>query len=309
MKIGVLTVNDFSFHPNMRLQQAAQASGHEIILINPYDLCCSLDQGSFGFFIEKIFDGVDIILPRQGSAMGEYGLVLLGHFMHMDKPLVNGLAGITIARNQFITLQTLVSSGLRVPSTVFITKASSFSPAVKQLGGFPVVIKQVDGMGGEGVFKIDNQEQAAGYLIEGLKERKGLLVQQFIPPKERTDIRVFVIGEKIAGAMALVPDNQDFRTNIHQKGQAMPIELPESYASMALQAAKACHLEIAGVDLIVEKGGEPMVLEVNYSPGFKGLESITGEDVAKQIVAYVESAQSKFSEKKRQNDRGNPIHS
>ena len=289
MNIGVLTVNDFSFHPNMRLKQAAEGSGNEIILINPYDILCSLKDNGFEFFIEKIYKELDVIMPRQGSPMGDYGLVLLRQFMHFGIPLVNSLKGVTIARNQYITLQTLVSSALPVPSTLFITKFASFLLAVKKLGGFPVVVKQVDGMGGDGVIKVNSQTEAAAFLTQNLKAKKGLVVQQFIPPQERTDIRVLVIGEKIAGAMALEPDSQDFRTNIHQKGHAKPVELTESCASIALKAAKACHLEIAGIDLIVEKNCPPLIIEVNYSPGFKGLEAATGQDIAKQILDYVTS--------------------
>lgn len=293
MNIGVLTINDFSFHPNMRLKQAAEDSGNEIILINPYDILCSLKDSCFEFFIEKIYKKIDVIMPRQGSPMGDYGLVLLRQFNHSGTPLVNGLKGITIARNQFITLQTLASSGLPVPATLFITKLASFLPAVKQLGGFPVVIKQVDGMGGDGVIKVNSQIEAQAFLTQNLPARKGLVVQQFIEPQERTDIRVLVIGEKIAGAMALVPDGHDFRTNIHQKGHDRSVELTESLASIALKAAKACHLQIAGIDLIIENGRSPLILEVNYSPGFKGLEASTGKDIAKLMLKYVTSTYNK----------------
>lgn len=287
MNIGVLTVNDFSFHPNMRLKQAAAGSSHDIILINPYDVLCSLENSRFEFFIEKIYNKLDVIMPRQGSPMGDYGLVLLRQFMHSGIPLVNSLKGVTIARNQFITLQTLLSSGLPVPATFFIIKPASFLRAVKQLDGFPVVVKQVDGMGGDGVIKVNSQPEAEAFLTRFLKARKGLLVQQFLPPQERTDIRVLVIGGKIAGAMALEPDNQDFRTNIHQKGHARPVELTKFCASIAIKAAKACHLEIAGIDLIVEKDSSPLIIEVNYSPGFKGLEAATGQDIAKQMLDYI----------------------
>jgi ribosomal protein S6--L-glutamate ligase len=287
MNIGVLTVNDFSFHPNMRLKQAAEGSGNEIVLINPYDILCSLKDNGFEFFIEKMHKDLDVIMPRQGSPMGDYGLVLLRQFMHFGIPLVNSLKGVTIARNQYITLQTLVSSALPVPSTLFITKLASFLPAVKKLGGFPVVVKQVDGMGGDGVIKVNSQTEAERFLNRFLKDRKGLIVQKFFSPQDRTDIRVFVIGDKIAGAMALSPGNNDFRTNIHQKGHARPIELTKACASIALKATKACSLQIAGIDLIMEKGSTPLIIEVNYSPGFKGLEQATGKDIAKQILDFI----------------------
>lgn len=289
MNIGVLTVNDFTFHPNMRLKQAVSGSKNEIILINPYDILCSIKKNQFKFDIEKTCRQIDVIMPRQGSPMGDYGLVLLRQFMHLGIPLVNGLKGVTIARNQFVTLQTLAAAGLPVPASIFITRPASFPAAVEQLGGFPVVVKQVDGMGGDGVIKVNSLADGQIFLTQTLAAKKGLVIQQFISPKERTDLRVLVIGEKIAGAMALVPDTDDFRTNIHQKGHARHVELTDDLVLMALKAAKACHLQIAGIDMIVEKGCAPLILEVNYSPGFKGLEAATGKDIAKQILDYVTS--------------------
>lgn len=287
MNIGVLTINNFDFHPNSRLRQAATKQGHNIILINPYDMTAEIKKSKFEYSIDKITKNLDVVIPRQGSPMGDYGLVLLRQFDQLGIPLVNDLNSITITRNQYITLQILASSGILVPDTCFITKKELFLDAVSKVGGFPVIVKQVDGMGGDGVIKI-NHEKDSIFLIERLlKEKKGILVQQFIPCEKRIDIRVLVIGGKIAGAMKLEPRYDDFRTNIHQKGRPQKFDLSKDIEKLAIQSAKACDLEIAGIDLIVEKGCHPLVIEVNYSPGFRGLEAATDLDIAKQIIDYV----------------------
>jgi ribosomal protein S6--L-glutamate ligase len=287
MNIGVLTINDFDFHPNSRLKQAAKEQGHNIILINPYDITAGIKRGEFEYSIDKITKNLDVVLPRQGSPMGDYGLVLLRHFNQLGIPLINDLNSITITRNQYITLQILASCGILVPDTCFITKKELFLEAVNKVGGFPVIVKQVDGMGGDGVIKINHEKEAIFLLERLLKEKKGVLVQQFIPCENRIDIRVLVIGGKIAGAMKLEPRHDDFRTNIHQKGRAQQLDLSKDIKKLAIKSAKACDLEIAGIDLIVEKGCHPLVIEVNYSPGFRGLEAATGIDIAKQIIDYV----------------------
>ncbi len=53
---------------------------------------------------------------------------------------------------------------------------------------------------------------------------------------------------------------------------------------MAVQAARECCLDIAGVDMILTQDQGPMILEVNYSPGFRGLETATGMNIAKIIL-------------------------
>ena len=287
MNIGILTVNDFNFHPNMRLKQAAEEQGHHVILINPYNMLSEITNNRFNFSIKDIDQKLDVIMPRQGSPMGDYGLVLLRQFMQSGIPLVNGLTGITIARNQYITLQALASAGLPVPDTIFITRPQSFSQAVDKLGGYPVVIKQVDGMGGDGVIKADKKQDGIDFLDKHLKKRRGVIVQQFFAPENRVDVRLLVIGDSVAGTMQLKPRNDEFRANIHQNARARVIEPSEEQIKMAVASARACRLEIAGVDLIVANDCDPRVIEVNYSPGFKGLEAATGIDIAKQFIDYV----------------------
>ena len=287
MNIGILTVNNFNFHPNMRLKQAAEEQGCHIILINPYNMLSEITNNRFNFSIKNISEKLDVIMPRQGSPMGDYGLVLLRQFMQNGIPLVNGLTGITIARNQYITLQALAPAGLPVPDTIFITRPQAFSQAVDKLGGYPIVIKQVDGMGGDGVIKADKEQDGITFLDKHLKERKGVIVQQFFAPENRVDVRLLVIGDKVAGAMQLKPRNDEFRANIHQNARARVTEPSEEQIEMAVASARACSLEIAGIDLIVENDCDPRVIEVNYSPGFKGLEAATGLDIAKQMIDYV----------------------
>jgi ribosomal protein S6--L-glutamate ligase len=95
MNIAIISINDFRFHPNMRLQQAARACGHEVFLINPHEMAGMVKNNSFDFTIKGTIPEPDIILPRQGSPMGEYGFVLLRQFMHLGIPLVNNIEGIT----------------------------------------------------------------------------------------------------------------------------------------------------------------------------------------------------------------------
>lgn len=280
-----MTVNGFDFHPNGRLREAAESRGHKVILINPYETIASLIGGKPDLSMEGPLP--DVILPRQGSPMGEYGMVVLGQFARMGIPLINHMEGVVIARNQYITLQALSRAGIPAPDTCFITRKACFFRAVKALGGFPVVAKQVDGMGGDGVAKIETFSQAETFLDTHLNPLKGMLVQQFIPPEGRQDLRLLVIGNRLAGAMSLVPLPGDFRANIHQNSRAEAIDPPRQWVQLGLDSAVACGLDIAGVDMIVEKTGQARVVEVNYSPGFKGLETATGKDIAHQIIDHV----------------------
>ena len=70
MKIGIMTVNDISFHPTLRLTQAANKRNCNTILINPYQMLSGIERGNFQYFIEDLSQIPDVVLPRQGSPMG-----------------------------------------------------------------------------------------------------------------------------------------------------------------------------------------------------------------------------------------------
>jgi ribosomal protein S6--L-glutamate ligase len=79
----------------------------------------------------------------------------------------------------------------------------------------------------------------------------------------------------------------EFRANLHRGGSAVPIEPDLETVRLAVSAAKAHGLTVAGVDLLQSDQG-PLLLEVNSSPGLEGIERATGRDVAGAIIDYLE---------------------
>ena len=318
MQIGIITVKDAEYHPNRRLKQAAKQRGVVLSRLNPYTWMPEIINQKMGLNRGNSLLMPDIIIPRQGAQVSDSSLTVLTHFNCMEIPFINDLNSILITRNQYLTLQMLTCAGISVPNTLFLNSTQHLERAVKILGGFPVVIKPTTGRQGKGVTLVKSAKTARQFIKSCLDKSKGVLVQQYIPPEGRKDIRVFVIGGKIAGAILLFPENNDFRANYHLTGKAENFDLAyngheqtrldtdspttkhesrEKLADfhikirqIAIAAAKAVGLEIAGVDIIVDHTGEPMVLEVNYSPGFKGLEKTTGLDIAGMIIDYTISA-------------------
>jgi len=296
LNIGVMTVNGRDFHPNGRLREEAEKTGHSLTLINPYGMGCMVGGSGAGIYFGQDGDRFglqnrepalpDLVMPRQGSPMGEYGFVLLNQFAALGVPLVNSIQGVAIARNQYLTLQALAGSGLPVPDTCFAVSRENVIWAVARLGGYPVVAKQVDGMGGDGVVKLHDRDETDMLLDRHFNPRKGLLVQAFIPNRGRRDIRLLVIGGRVAGAVTLTPRPGQFKSNVHQQGQAEAFTPDEVLNRLAVRAARACALEIAGVDMMVDAKEKAVINEVNYSPGFRGMEAATGLNIAGEILGY-----------------------
>jgi ribosomal protein S6--L-glutamate ligase len=98
---------------------------------------------------------------------------------------------------------------------------------------------------------------------------------------------MFVVGEEVVKVMVRKGGPTEWRSNIHLGGKGISCQNTEAEAEMAVRAAKAVGLEIAGVDMIMAKDG-PYLIEVNASPGFKGLMKATDVDVPGKIIEYAE---------------------
>lgn len=295
MNIGIITVRGHNYHPNRRLGEAASEQGHRITLVHPYRVWPGLEDGKLSLAGLPGMAYPDVVLPRQGATVGDSCLALIRHFSLMGIPVVNDLDSVRLTKNKFLTLQALAMARIPVPHTLFVNSVEGFHEALARLEGYSVVIKQVSSRQGKGVILVETKSDVQSVTRKHLDRRKGLLVQRFIPPAGRQDIRVLVIGGKIVGAMELQPKEGDFRANYHLSKESRPRDLTPELEGIALKAVAAVGLEIAGVDLIVDKNDRVNVIEVNYSPGFKGLEAATGLDIAGRIVGYVAGTYSSGS--------------
>lgn len=111
------------------------------------------------------------------------------------------------------------------------------------------------------------------------------VIQPFIAEADGIDIRVLVVGGEAIAAMKRSAPPGEFRANIHKGAAGEAITLSEEYIRLAIEATAALELEIAGVDLLETNQG-PVVLEVNPSPGFEELESVTGINIANAIIEF-----------------------
>jgi ribosomal protein S6--L-glutamate ligase len=286
MRIGIITVRDSGYHPNRRLLEAAGRAGHEGVLIHPYRLWPTTVNGELGLIGENAAPLPHVVLPRQGAQIGDACLALIGQFQKMGVPLVNGFEAVATARNKFLTQQALTAAGLPCPDTVFVNDAAGVFQAADRLGGYPIVVKPVSARQGTGVLRVEDAADSRRRALAALNRRQGLMIQRYLPPEKRRDIRALVVGGELVCAAALVPPPGEFRANFHLGGDIRPTVLSIDLERTALAAAAAVGSDVAGVDMMVAGDGRPSIVEVNYSPGFKGMEAASGLDIAGRIVAF-----------------------
>jgi ribosomal protein S6--L-glutamate ligase len=204
----------------------------------------------------------------------------------MDVFCANTANGITNSRDKLRSLQILSRHHIGIPRTTFVNDKKDVLPAIKRVGGAPVVIKLIEGTQGIGVLLAESIK-AAESIIELLQSQKqNVLIQKFVAESKGKDIRAFVVGDRVVAAMRRVAQGQEFRSNVHRGGVAEAIDLPEEYRQTAVRSAQILGLRVAGVDMLESDAG-PQVMEVNSSPGLEGIERCTNLDIAGAIVEYI----------------------
>lgn len=205
-------------------------------------------------------------------------------------PVVNSARAIERSVDKFYTTALLQEAGLPVPETVVCDRADAAMEATRRMlaSGGEVIIKPIFGSMGHGLVRIADAE-LAWRVIRPLEQLRSVFYVQRAIDSGGRDVRLFVVGERVVGVIERTAPPGDWRTNVARGGIARAIEPSSEWKEYALTAARAVGAYYAGVDLLESRSGEVFVLEVNGIPGWKGLQSATGIDVASSIVDLVET--------------------
>lgn len=301
MKIAVLSRNS-ALYSTRRLVQAARARGHDATVIDTLAVAVEvglisegrarpkmITRGPLGLLRTGLIPEVDAIIPRIGSSITFYGLAVVRQFEALGVTTTAVASAIDCSRDKLHSLQCMSRAGLPIPRTAVIAQPSQLFSAVHAVGGVPVVIKLIRGTQGRGVVLAKNLATAAAVLQKVHRARRQALIQEYLAESKGRDTRIIVVGDRCIAAMERMAGEGDFRANLHRGGSAISIAPDQDMSRLAVAAAKAHGLNVAGVDLIHSERG-PLLLEVNSSPGLEGIEGVTGVDIAGEIVSYLERA-------------------
>ena len=299
MKIAILS-NGNANYSTKRLVEEATASGHEVTVVKYKNCYLSLDEKHPDVFYNGDKLGqFDAILPRISNSMTNYGCAIVRQFEMQGVWTVSSSIAITRARNKLRAAQLLTKAGIDTPRT-FVSRNTTDIDALLDHIGVPMIIKLATGTHGNGVVLADTKKAAksalqAFYLYN--EDGTNILLQEYIKESAGIDIRAFVVGSKVVASMKRQSLDDDFRSNLHKGGEGTAVKLTDEERKIAVRAAKAMGLHVAGVDLMRSSRG-PLILEVNASPGF-GIERVTGRNVAKPIIEYIEHNATRKSSKDR----------
>ncbi len=169
--------------------------------------------------------------------------------------------------------------GIPHPSVVYARSIDGWRRVLARLRT-PIIIKPENAQKGQGIVKCDSIEDALHFLETN---PAGFLAQEYIPLT--FDIRVFIVGDTVLGAIKRNVVAGDFRTNASLGSVVELYELSDKEKDLALRSHRCMGYDISGVDL-VKSGEDTFVLEVNIAPQWEAFRRTTGINVAKEIINY-----------------------
>jgi len=234
----------------------------------------------------KTVDLPKVAIPRTGSGTGYFGFAILRHLEKLGVPMVNSSSSIASTKDKLYAHQIFAEKGIPTPKTMLVKHPVNANLVEKEIG-FPAVVKIMAGSYGKGVYQVTSKSRFVDFIdfAHGINTDEAIIVQEYIDTHPGEDLRVFVVGDKVLGAMKRSAKDGSIKANISRGGSGEAYELTPELKKIALSVCKALELEVAGVDLLFGKDGF-LVCEANSAPGFKGFEAATGIDVAKAIIDY-----------------------
>jgi ribosomal protein S6--L-glutamate ligase len=287
LRIALLTMEPENYS-SRRLVEAGRLRGHIVEPVDTTRCYMRIDAERPEIHYDgEVLPDYDAVIPRIGAGITFYGMAVLRQFATMGTYAPNSAEAIGRSRDKLLAHQLLAAAGVRMPTTAFASSPKDTKDLIALAGEAPVVVKLLESSQGRGVVLAETRKTAAS-LIDAFRDLKAnFLVQHFVGEAAGSDVRAFVVGNKVVGAMRRQAAEGEFRSNLHRGGTASPIKLTAAEREAALKATRAMGLGVAGVDILQSETG-PLVLEVNSSPGLQGIESATGRDIAGLVIQHIE---------------------
>ena len=289
LRIGLLASNP-DLYSNKRIMEAGEMRGHEMHFLNIKECYMKLDadKPEIHYRGGKVLDNFDAVIPRIRPSITFYGCALTRQFEAMKVYCLNSAAAITQSRDKLFSLQLLLRNGVDIPTTGFANSPLDTDDLIKMVGGSPLIVKLLEGTQGKGVVLAETKKAAESVINAFKSLNANILVQEFIKEADGKDLRLFVVDGKVVAAIQREAAPGEFRANIHMGGTASIVKPTAEEKKIAIKAAKAMDLRVAGVDIIRSSKG-PLLLEVNSSPGLEGIEGATNKDIASEMIKAIES--------------------
>ncbi len=258
--------------------------------------------------LEINISGDDADILYKGEPLGKYDCIYAKgsyRFSQALRSLTTILKGecympvepeaFTVAHDKLLTQLLLQNHSIPMPKTYISTTVDAARKILSNMN-YPIIMKFPQGTHGKGVLFADSFGSASSILDALTALKQSFLIQEYVETSN-SDVRAFVVGDKVVASMIRKSAVGEQRSNVHMGGQAESIELDNKTKEIAVKAAKATGANICGVDILPGPKG-PMVIETNISPSVQGISEYSGVDVANEIAKFLHERTKEFVSKR-----------
>ena len=285
-----------------RFVEESKKTGNDIYVVRVEGAIITYDNG-YKIFNANDEDGFEInrdtvAIVRGTVRLKKSWLDLLSRLEKIGVCMVNSRETVELSSDKYRTYLKLQDAGLTQPKTALVPNVEEWGKAFEDLDTkYPVIMKTLEGAKGIGVLFVESERSLESLiqLLYNQNEDIDLLLQEYI--KTDGDIRVIVLGNEVIGSMKRSVIEGDFRSNVSQGAKVKEYKLTELEVEHCLLAAKAIGGSWTAVDFIPSKNPKtkpPYILEVNHSPGTKGIEEATNDNIVKQVVDYFSNPKNRI---------------
>lgn len=196
--------------------------------------------------------------------------------------MVNPPAAIEHCVDKYDILALLEDGGVPVPRTLATESVNEALNSFDELGG-DIVVKPIFGSRGQGATRI-NDKDVADTIFKAITFHHGVIYMQEFVPHGTSDIRAFVINDRVVASMRRVATG--WKTNYSRGARPAPVKISSEFEELAVKSSQTVGCKIAGVDILEGPKG-PCIVDVNSQPGWKGLQVVSNVNIADEIVKFV----------------------
>lgn len=286
--IWILSKEDSLEYENSRFIEECNNLNIAVKLVHPdnFDIIVNKDDRKSVIYNGKSVQLPNLLLTRTGSGTDYFSLSIIRQLERLGVKTINNSYAIERVKDKLYAAQILAQNNIPTPKTILV-RFPVDPEYVKSQIGFPCVVKVLTGSFGEGVYLSKDADSFKDLmeLVRSLKTTTSIILQEFISYKPGSDLRVWVVGGKVLGAMLRQSTDGNFKANISRGGKGQPFEVTKEIEFIAKETARVLDLEIAGVDLLFDKDGYK-VCEANSAPQFEGFETYCQKNIAREVIKF-----------------------
>ncbi|MCD4821121.1 MAG: RimK family alpha-L-glutamate ligase [Methanococcoides sp.] len=288
-----------------RLLEVAEENNIEMKVLTPeqFELIVTRDDRKSILLDGETVPLPDFLLPRMGAETSYYALAIIRHLESLGVHTFNSSQSIETVKDKLYSHQILAKADIAFPKTM-LAKHPIDVNLVEDQFGFPLVVKALSGSMGSGVFLSGSRSNFIDLmeLIRSTKSNVNFILQEFVSTSMGRDLRVIIIGGRAVACMERVAKEGDFKANFSRGGMVRSFEMTPEIEWLATETANVFGLEIAGIDLLFD-GEHFKVCEANSSPGFEGVESCCGIDIAQEMYNFIRVRLGMFPEEEENEEK------